>query len=53
MKNEAYWSWLEEQSDRGEESERAAFSGDSVALMEQPDLTLEPIVPTGFESFWT
>jgi hypothetical protein len=48
--NDAYWSWLERQET--DESEGAAASGDSVALLDRPEIELEPPVPTGFESFW-
>jgi hypothetical protein len=50
--NDNYWSWLQEQTQRNE-AERAAFSEhSSVLLLDEPEIELEPPVPTGFESFW-
>jgi hypothetical protein len=51
MNTDSYWSWFRQESER-EEFERAAFSGETVALLDKPEIELEPPVPTGFESFW-
>jgi len=49
--NDNYYSWLNEQSERSE-AESAAFSESSSVLLLEPEIELEPPVPTGFESFW-
>jgi hypothetical protein len=50
--NDTTWSWLQESED--DRAERAAFSETLPAalLLLEPEIELEPPVPTGFESFW-
>ena len=51
MNDNTYWSWLNEQT-AVNEAESAAFSERSNVLTLEPEIELEPPVPTGFESFW-